>query len=207
MEYNHQAALTLWRQFQERYQDRITPAIIKAGEFALEAHRGQNRKYDCLPYVSHVFNVAAILFDNHLGENLVIAGILHDIIEDTNRTAEDIEALFSPEQGKAVLHIIMADNETNKDAPWCERKMETIHYAEETSETDGLLLICADKISNMTSIVGGLEAEGDLLWHYFHSPKEKQIWYYETLYHIFEVKLCHYEHILKHYFNLLNLLK
>lgn len=207
MEYNHQAAQALWQQFQETYRDQMTPAIRKAGEFALEAHRGQNRKLDCLPYVSHVFNVAAIILDNNLGENLAIAGILHDVIEDTKYTATDIRALFSQEQGEAILHIIMADNESDKNAPWCERKMETIRYAEKTTETNGLLLICADKISNLSSMVNGLEVDGDLMWHYFHSPKDKQIWYYETLYQIFTAKLNDYEHLLKRYFNLLNLLK
>ena len=124
MDYNHQAAQTLWLQFQERYKDALTPSIIKAGEFALEAHRGQNRKLDGSPYVSHVYHVAGIMLDNNLSENTVIAGILHDIIEDTTQTADDIKALFSDKQGDDVIRIIMADNESNKDAPWSERKQE-----------------------------------------------------------------------------------
>ena len=59
----------------------------------------------------------------------------------------------------------------------------------------------------MTSMVCGLEADGDLMWHYFHSPKDKQIWYYESLYDIFKEKLTGYETLLNRYFNLLNLLK
>ena len=146
MDYNHRTAAELWQRFTERHQAEMTPAILKAGEFALEAHRGQNRKIDCLPYVSHVFDVAEILLGCKASENLVIAGILHDILEDTSQTADDIRALFPAEHGEAILHIIMADNESDKEAPWQERKMETIRYAETTEETDGLLLICADKI-------------------------------------------------------------
>jgi len=56
-------------------------------------------------------------------------------------------------------------------------------------------------------MVCGLEADGDLMWHYFHSPKDKQIWYYESLYDIFKEKLTGYETMLNRYFNLLNLLK
>jgi len=207
MNYNHLTAQMLWRQFQERYQDRMTPAIVKAGEFALEAHYGQNRKLDGQPYVSHVYDVAGIMLDNRLSENTVIAGILHDIIEDTSKTAEDILALFSPLRGKEILRIIMADNESDKNAPWDVRKQETIDFAKNTNETDGLLLICIDKISNMTSMVCGLEADGDLMWRYFHSPKDKQIWYYESLYYIFTEKLSDYDTLLKRYLNLLNLLR
>ena len=46
MDYNHRTAAELWQRFAERHQAEMTPAILKAGEFALEAHRGQNRKID-----------------------------------------------------------------------------------------------------------------------------------------------------------------
>ena len=55
MNYNHQAAQTLWQQFQERYKSQLTPAILKAGEFALEAHAAnpQIRRHAlCFPCVS-----------------------------------------------------------------------------------------------------------------------------------------------------------
>lgn len=207
MEYNHQQAVLLWENFCKKYNSDLTPAIIKAGEFALWAHQGQMRKCGLIPYVAHLFDVAGIMLDNRLSENLVIAGLLHDVIEDTAYGEEDICKLFSPQQGEAVMHIIMADTEINKEAPWEERKQETINYAKQTDETDGLLLICADKISNLTSMADSLENSGDLMWAYFHSPKEKQIWYYETLYQIFEEKLSNYEYMLKRYFNLLSLIR
>ena len=125
MDYNHRTAAELWQRFAERHQAEMTPAILKAGEFALEAHRGQNRKIDCLPYVSHVFDVAEILLGCKASENLVIAGILHDILEDTSQTADDIRALFPAEQGEAILHIIMADNESDKEAPLTSRAVAT----------------------------------------------------------------------------------
>lgn len=207
MTYLHQNALNLWANFCRKHQAELTPEMIKAGEFALEAHRGQMRKCGGLPYVSHLFDVADIMLEAHLPENLVIAGLLHDVIEDTNCGEEDIRALFEPERGDEVMRIIMADNESDKTVSWEERKTETINYARETDEIDGLLLICVDKISNLSSMVENLEASGDLMWHYFHSPKEKQIWYYESLYNIFAEKLSGYEHLLKRYFNLLNLIR
>lgn len=147
--------------------------------------------------------MAEILLGCKASENLVIAGILHDILEDTSQTADDIRALFPAEQGEAVLHIIMADNESDKGAPWQERKMETIRYAETTEETDGLLLICADKISNLNSMVCGLEKRRRPgLALFSRSPKDRQIWYYETLYNIFRQKLTTYDCLLKRYFNL-----
>ena len=178
----------------------------KAAEFALEAHKGQVRKIDGSPYVVHLFDVAEILLNTHASENLVIAGILHDILEDTPQTDKDILALFPTAKGQEILRIILADNESDKSASWLERKTETIAYAQNSDDEEGLLLICADKISNLASLVAGMEVGGELVWKYFNSPKDKQIWYYDSLLSVFEKKLLNYPHLIRRYQNLLNLI-
>lgn len=206
MSYNHEKALKLFDDFCKRNSDVLTDDMLRAVQFALEAHKGQVRKVNGTPYVSHLFDVAEILLNINASENLVIAGILHDIIEDTSYTDKDILALFPSPKGQTILRIILADNESDKSASWVERKAETISYAQNSDDEEGLLLICADKISNLASLVANIEICGEMVWKYFNSPKEKQIWYYESLFKVFEKKLAHYPHLICRYQNMLNLI-
>ncbi len=206
MSYNHEEALKLFDDFCAKHANNLTDDMRKAVQFALEAHKGQVRKVNGAPYVSHLFDVAEILLNVKASENLVIAGILHDIIEDTPFTDKDILALFPSQKGQAILHIILADNESDKSASWMERKTETITYAQNSDDEEGLLLICADKISNLSSLVENMEICGEMVWKYFNSPKDKQIWYYESLFKVFEKKLAHYPHLICRYQNMLNLI-
>ncbi|MBO5443107.1 MAG: bifunctional (p)ppGpp synthetase/guanosine-3',5'-bis(diphosphate) 3'-pyrophosphohydrolase [Alphaproteobacteria bacterium] len=207
MAYNHLKALQLWKNFQQKYAGQITPDILKAGEFAIEAHKGQVRKNEDIPYVKHLFDVAGILIDNGQSENLIIAGLLHDVMEDTDKTDKDILALFSPLQGEAILKIILADTETEKGAPWLVRKQTTIDFAAQTDHTEGLLLICADKIANLGSLCKALEETGESTWNCFNSSKEQQLWYYETLCGILSERLFNFPKMTSEYKRLLEKVK
>ena len=206
MSYRHEEALELFDEFCVKNADILTDDMKKAALFALDAHKGQVRKINGSPYVSHLFDVAEILLNTKPSENLVIAGILHDIIEDTSYSDKDILALFPEPKGQDILRIILADNESDKSASWFERKTETIAYAQNSDDEEGLLLICADKISNLSSLVENMEICGEMVWKYFNSPKDKQFWYYDSLLKVFEKKLAHYPHLIRRYQNMLNLI-
>lgn len=199
MAYNHIRALELWENFLQTYSNDITDNIKKAGEFAINAHHGQVRKNEAIPYVSHLFDVAGILIDNRFSENLVIAGLLHDVMEDTKKTEEDILALFSEDQGNEIIEIILADTETDTNASWKQRKQATIDLAQITDNTEGLLLICADKIANLGSLNKALEIFGDKTWEFFNSGKDNQVWYYQTLFTILKDKLPQHPKMMKQY--------
>lgn len=199
MAYNHIRAMELWEKFLQNYAGAITDNIKTSGEFAINAHYGQVRKNEAIPYVSHLFDVAGILIDNRFSENLIIAGLLHDIMEDTKKTKEDILALFSEEQGNEIIEIILADTETDAKASWKQRKQATIDLAQNTDNDEGLLLICADKIANLGSLNKALEIFGDKTWEFFNSGKENQIWYYEALFTILKDKLPQHPKMMKQY--------
>lgn len=199
MAYNHIKAMELWEIFLLKYNDHVTDSIQKAGEFAIDAHYGQVRKNEAIPYVSHLFDVAGILIDNRFSENLIIAGLLHDIMEDTKKTKKDILALFSNEQGLEIIEIILADTETDKWARWKQRKQATIDLAQNTDNIDGLLLICADKIANLGSLNKALELFGDKTWDFFDSGKDNQIWYYESLFKILKDRLPQHPKMMQQY--------
>lgn len=204
MAYNHLKALELRKKFEAAHSQALTPDVVRAIDFAIEAHRGQVRKSEAIPYVSHLFDVAEILIENQQSENLIIAGLLHDIMEDTAKTKDDILALFSKDKGCEIIKIILADTETEKGATWQQRKQATIDFAAGSRHAEGLLLICADKIANLNSLNKSMQIYHNEIWNFFNQGKEKQIWYFESLYRIFTEKLSSYPQMLNRYKELLD---
>ena len=144
--------------------------------FATKAHDGQTRKGTDMPYISHPFEVAQILTAAGCNNFLIVAGLLHDVLEDTDETSEIIEKIFGPQ----VLSLVQSNSE-DKSLNWEERKQHTITYMTEKASFEELLLACADKLSNLRSIKADYNKYGDALWSRFNRGKEKQSWYYSKL--------------------------
>jgi (p)ppGpp synthase/HD superfamily hydrolase len=160
--------------------------IQQALAVAFEQHRGQTRKLGGTPYIVHVLDVARILL-SELGvcEDVIVGGILHDILEDTHYTAEQLERDFGP----AVLDLVLFATEPEKGPQttrqekartWRTRKTHTIEACA-TASRDQLLLLLADKLSNLTSLREELHLRGDAIWSSFNASKEDIAWYYRTL--------------------------
>lgn len=154
--------------------------IFKAIEFAVNAHTGQYRKRTNLPYIIHPLGVAKILIEHDCSEDVVVAGILHDTIEDTSVTCEDIEREFNAH----IAHLVTAVTVPDKGRSWEERKQHVIDTVR-TCEHDVLYIELADKLDNIRSIRENYERIGDAVWSRFNRPKEKQEWYYTGLAQIF----------------------
>jgi (p)ppGpp synthase/HD superfamily hydrolase len=150
--------------------------LFDAIEFALKAHRGQFRKGTRMPYIVHPIHVAEILTRHGCPQTVVVAGILHDVAEDTPRTLGDIERRF----GKRVASIVKAVSERDKSRPWRERKEEALEQIR-CAPPEALLVECADKLDNIRSIRDDLRGFGEDLWQRFNAPKESQRWYFESL--------------------------
>ncbi|MBO4728385.1 MAG: HD domain-containing protein, partial [Spirochaetaceae bacterium] len=97
--------------------NKIQEAII----FATLAHEGQKRKGTDIPYIVHPMEVMQILTECHCNDDVIIAGILHDTLEDTKTVPADIEKKF----GSAVLKLVQSESE-DKSKTWKERKQNTI---------------------------------------------------------------------------------
>ena len=148
---------------------RIHNAII----FATKAHEGQVRKGTNIPYIVHPMEVMQILTENGCDETVILAGILHDTLEDTPTTPDDIRNQF----GQAVLELVQSESE-DKSKTWQERKQNTInHLADASKEIQ--LVCCADKLSNIKSIYADKQALGDAVFDRFNAPKELVRWYYQ----------------------------
>lgn len=155
-------------------------SITKALSFAAEAHHLQFRKGTTVPYIFHPVSVARILAENKCKETVVLAGLLHDVVEDTKVTLEQVEQEF----GKKVSELVWAVSEHNKKLSWKKRKEAYIQQAKE-NPIEALQIMCADKLDNLGQIHRDLEQNGEKVWTRFNAPKSEIQWYYESLLTIF----------------------
>lgn len=162
-----------------------TATLYDAITLAAQAHHGQVRKGTEIPYLVHPLAVAGILIRAGSPEHVVVAGVLHDTLEDTPVTRDAIEARF----GRQVTDLVRTVSEPDKTASWEVRKSHTLHTLASTSLDEALLVAIADKLDNLRSIREGIESEGEPFWGRFNRPREGQEWYYRGLQAIFSGRL------------------
>jgi (p)ppGpp synthase/HD superfamily hydrolase len=150
--------------------------IEKALEVASKGHLGQVRKNTDIPYFTHPVAVGMILMRAGYRDELVAAGILHDTVEDTLLTLEDIKREFGPK----IAEIVAGCSEPDKSLSWQERKDHTIEFLKTASE-EIRIVACADKLHNIKSIFKDYEQLGDSVWSRFNAGKDRQKWYYTTI--------------------------
>lgn len=151
--------------------DKIEYAIY----YATKAHQGQKRKQENIDMIFHPFTVGMILQRNGCDEDIVAAGILHDVVEDTKYTFEDIEKEF----GKKIRNYVYDASEPDKTLPWIERKEHTIRQIKNAPLGSKLIVAC-DKINNLEDSLSNIEKYGkdDVL---SRNPEEQK-WYYTNVY-------------------------
>lgn len=123
--------------------------LIKAAVYAAEKHKYQRRKgFNQVPYINHPLKVAEMLTEcGENNENLLIAAILHDVIEDTDASREEIAGLFGQEVSDLILEVT-----DDKDLPYAIRKELQVKGAPTLSENAKRLKV-ADKICNVRDIL------------------------------------------------------
>lgn len=146
--------------------------IRKAADFATKAHEGTFRKGTQIPYIFHPMEVAQIAAMITSDQEIIAAAYLHDVLEDTSVTAEQIEAEF----GNRVLYLVQQKTE-DKSLPWNERKAATIRHLFSAGQ-DVKILTLADKLSNMRSSARDYMALGEDFWQRFNEKRrESHEWY------------------------------
>ncbi|SIQ01123.1 HD domain-containing protein [Halanaerobium kushneri] len=154
--------------------------VARAMEYAAQAHRGDTRKGGEVPYIVHPFEVAMILKENAFEDKIVAAGLLHDLLEDTEVGIGELRDEF----GEEILELVLSASEKlegRDKRSWNKRKENTINYLEEDADFINKVIACADKLSNARSILRDLKTESGDFWQRFSAPKDKQKWYYESL--------------------------
>ena len=129
------------------------PLVSRAKVFAAEAHKGQLRKYTGEAYFYHVNNVALAVFAAKGSETMVAAAYLHDVVEDTKYTIEDIGELFGLEVAELVYDL--TDHFTSKNYPNWNRAKRKYHEAKRLGKVskDAKLIKWCDLADNTSTIV------------------------------------------------------
>ena len=149
----------------------------KALFFACLAHLGQVRKTEKnKPMIVHPIETGRILERYGFDDNTVAAGFLHDVIEDTKYTKEDILELF----GEDICSLVVAASESDKSLSWEERKLETIRKVRGFDDRKKAV-VCADKISNLSCLKSLFDRTGNRDFSSFKVGESLQSWYYTVL--------------------------
>lgn len=151
--------------------------------FATKAHEGQLRKVSQSPFIIHPLAVGCLLADAGEEEDIVIAGILHDTIEDTDVTFEQINTKF----GENVASLVFGCSE-NKALSWEERKRQTMIDLE-TAPEKVCIVTCADKIHNLSVSVQGIKERGVDFFIPFKKGYTDQKWYYGSIKNILQKRI------------------
>lgn len=147
--------------------------IEEAARFAIEAHRGMFRKGTDIPYIVHPIETAVIVSTFTDDEEMISAALLHDVVEDTGVTGEELEHRFGPR----VAGLVLAESE-DKSHSWQERKAATLKHLESASREIKILAL-GDKLSNIRSTASDYLIHGDQVFLRFNEKKkEKHAWYY-----------------------------
>lgn len=117
-------------------------------------------------------------------EPLVLAGFLHDVLEDAGISKEEIEHRF----GRQVADLVEAVSEPDKSLPWEHRKQAKLESLEQ-APAEALVLALADQLDNLESIQRAMAWEGDQVWSRFNRPRAQQAWYFGRLADLFDRRL------------------
>lgn len=157
--------------------------------FAKLAHDGQVRKGTKKPYVSHCMEVARILHKNGYSEDCIVAGLLHDTVEDTDVTLNDIRIGFG-EKVEKIVKYVTAD--MSPELSWTERKVRYIKNLTDAPE-ESIAVASADKLHNITETFEQWLKVGDSVFLIFNAGKKEQQWYYRSLTEMFFIRGLFFE--------------
>ncbi|MGC9334500.1 MAG: HD domain-containing protein [Anaerolineae bacterium] len=158
------------------YSDRYEAALA----LATRAHRDQLRKGSDIPYIAHVFHVSVILLRYGFPEDVTIAGLLHDVVEDQGIPLPRIKSDFGPavaEMVQALSEVKTADGERR---PWEIRKQESLERLRQASP-QAAAVKAADTLHNSRRMAADLRREGHQIWEYFSRGPQESLWYYRSV--------------------------
>ena len=169
------------------YSERFNRALL----WAADIHCQQTRKGKDVPYINHLLAVASIIGSNGGDEDQVIAGLLHDAIEDCVGERPTIVDEIAQKFGDRVLYLVEGCTDAYEEPKpeWSKRKTAYLAHLRDLPDDSPILLVSlADKVHNARSIVRDLFEVGDELWARFNAGCTGTLWYYDSLATIFADK-------------------
>lgn len=159
-----------------QYSDRINLAIRRVAV----AHDGQYRRNSATPYVAHPFAVALISQRYISDEDVFIACLLHDVLEDVPErvySADDIYHDFGDEVLKIIKDVTEPDIKAEAWRAWQVRKDSYIAHLETVNDVRPLIVSASDKIHNMSEMLRDYGINGPRIWNAFYADKEREAWF------------------------------
>ena len=159
-----------------------TELLDRAIIFAVRAHAGTERRGKGFPYIVHPLEAVEIVATITPDQELLAAAALHDTVEDTAVTEEDIRKEFGPR----IADLVAAESDVfpegqSEEQSWHARKQAAIHRLAQSSH-DAKIVAIGDKLSNMRAIARDYAVQGDALWNLFHvKDKASHAWHYRGL--------------------------
>lgn len=151
--------------------------------FATKAHSGTTRKGTNVPYIVHPIEAAAIVSAMTDDEEVIAAAVLHDVLEDTEATREDLLAQF----GRRITNLVENESEDKRKTlpaalTWKTRKQETITFLQTRADREAKMLALADKLANLRAIYRDQCIIGDKVWERFNEKdKNMHAWMYRSI--------------------------
>jgi GTP pyrophosphokinase len=159
---------------------KLGPRFLRAFDFAAEKHAGQTRKASTTPYIAHLMGVASLVLEFGGDEDLAIAALLHDVVEDCGGAPmlKEVRRRFGGRVAKIVEGC--TDSDTYPKPPWRERKENYIRHLK-SADADTRLVSAADKLHNVRSIISDYREVGESIWARFSGERDGTLWYYRAL--------------------------
>lgn len=159
-----------------------TDLLDRAIIFAVQAHHNTERRGKGFPYIVHPMEAVEIVSTITADQELLAAAALHDTIEDTDVTVEQLREAF----GDRVAELVHAESDqftegVSEEDSWHDRKQAAIDRLAAASH-DAKIVALGDKLSNMRAIWRDYQTQGDKLWNIFHvKDKASHAWHYRGL--------------------------
>lgn len=159
---------------------KLGPRFRSAFLFANAKHACQLRKGTGDPYIAHLMGVTSLVFEAGGDEDMAIAALLHDVVEDCGGMAmlREVRRRF----GKRVAHIVAGctDSYGEPKPPWRQRKQDYIDHLH-SADADTRLVSAADKLHNARTILTDYRELGESIWERFQGRRDGTLWYYRAL--------------------------
>lgn len=149
--------------------------VERATSFAADKHKNQYRNDKKTLYISHLVGVCLVLKKYNFSDEIIAGAMLHDVLEDTDTSPEDVEKMF----GLEILEMVTSVT-YDKKLTGLERKMKYIEDVRNGSIGAKAISI-ADKIHNMNNLLYDLEQDAQKTWSLFKTTKEQKLWFEEKV--------------------------
>ena len=157
--------------------------VDQAIRYAALVHKDMKRKGSGQPYIFHPLEVLNLVSMMTLDDDILSAAVLHDTVEDTGATIEDIKEQFN----ERIAQLVAYETEdkrgnVNKGETWVDRKQETLELIRKIDDEGAKMICLADKVSNLRSFHLGLLQYGEDFWNIFNQKDPKMhYWYYSEI--------------------------